>query len=300
MYVAIVGDLHGLVWHGLQLAVRLQQEVGSPLAAVLCTGDLAYFPDPDHLDKATAKHALDDPDELGFLQHFAAPVRAVQEWLDSLDCPPPPLYFVRGNHEDHSALERYAYSRRPVEVDAYGLIRYLPDDVTLSLTGERSETLRAVGLGGIERGNPRKHHPLRMIQEDLATRLLDRSPGSVDVLLTHDVPASVPGLLSPRRPSRIGSEIVALALEHLQPAYHFCGHMHWQFGPWRQGRTQVVLMNILRGSPDQESPSPCSLALLRWNGPQDHDLTTIEAEWFQTWRWRTPARRRALSSPPSP
>ena len=142
MYVAVVGDLHGLVWEALRLAVRLEEEVGERLAGVLCTGDLGYFPEVERLDRGTRKYAREDPDELGFLARFAHPVPEVTAWLGGLDHSPPALYFVRGNHEDHFALERLDGQGCPVALDAYGLIHYLPDGAALKLRGAGGESLR--------------------------------------------------------------------------------------------------------------------------------------------------------------
>ena len=63
----IFGDLHGRVLPAVRLASAWARDHGRPLAGVLQVGDLGYFPDPARLDKATIRHAKDDPLELGVL-----------------------------------------------------------------------------------------------------------------------------------------------------------------------------------------------------------------------------------------
>ena len=61
----IFGDLHGRILPALRLAMRWEREHGSRLDGLLQVGELGYFPDIAPLDKATARHAADDPLELG-------------------------------------------------------------------------------------------------------------------------------------------------------------------------------------------------------------------------------------------
>ncbi len=288
MYIAVVGDLHGLVWEALRLAVRLEVEIGERLAGVLCTGDLGYFPDVNRLDRGTTKYAREDPDELGFLARFVRRVPEVEQWLAGLDREPPPLYFVRGNHEDHFALERLDGKGRPTTLDAYGLIHYLPDGAALTFRGDGREAVRVTGVGGIELCNPRKYHPLRKIQEASAEALLNRAPGSVDVLLTHDAPTGMRDLVgeASRRPGREwGSEIVSLVAEHLRPVYHFFGHWHLDLPAVALGETTACPMNLVRSRRWQPGPLNHSLGLLRWHDARDHEFSYIQEPWLEEWRW---------------
>ena len=61
----IFGDLHGRILPAFRLAMAWEREHGVRLDGLLQVGDLGYFPDPARLDKATARHAADDPLELG-------------------------------------------------------------------------------------------------------------------------------------------------------------------------------------------------------------------------------------------
>ena len=288
MNIAVIGDLHGLVWEALRLGVRLQEEIGVPLAAMLCTGDLGYFPDAARLDPSTRKHAAGNPDELGFLARFAQPTPEVSEWLAGLPIPPPKLYFVRGNHEDHFALEPLHDTRHPTPVDAYQLVHYLPDNAVLELKGGDGEAIKIIGLGGVEVANPRKYHRLRMLQEASVAEILDRGPCSTDVLLTHDAPARLRERLGhdSRRPRReVGSELVDLVADELQPTYHFLGHWHRQLDCWSVGATTFCPLNIVRRRQDQRAPSPHCLGLLRWQGRDSHDFAYVNAPWLAEWRW---------------
>src|SRR5690348_15227505 len=54
------------------------------------------------LDKATLRYAQDDPSEPGFLQHFTMYHPRTAAVLSATTCP---MFFVRGNHEDHAVLD---------------------------------------------------------------------------------------------------------------------------------------------------------------------------------------------------
>jgi hypothetical protein len=217
--------------------------------------------------------------------------------LDGLTRRPPPLYFVRGNHEDHFALAPHMRSQRPVALDAYGLVHLLPDNVPLTLTGADGEALRVIGLGGVEAANPRKYHALRAIDESAAQAMLGRSPSSVDVLVTHDAPAGLSHLCAAARPSRFGSEIVGLVAEHLRPRFHFCGHMHWRLPVASLNGTQTALLNILRRRADDDAPGEQALGLLRWDPSAGRGFGYVESDWYRTWRWRR--LKAAVTSGPS-
>jgi len=284
IHVLVVSDLHGAVWEALRLAVRVQEEhVGGDLAAVLCAGDLGYFPSPEHLDRATRRHAKRDPSELGFHAHFAAGSADMDQWLASLDRPAPRLYFIRGNHEDHRALQDIAGSDGPVAVDAYGLIHYLPDAVELELVGNDDVILRVAGLGGVEALDPARHHPLHGIQEGPVAALLGRRAGTIDVLLTHDVPSDMPGLGSVAGPggeTLPGSGPVAKVRRRLAPRYHFCGHLHRALEPVHIGSSAVLPLNALSDEPWQSFPNPNATALLSWGGPDDHGVEFVTSHWY--------------------
>ena len=61
----VFGDLHGRILPAFRLATVWAREHATPVAGILQVGDLGYFPDISRLDKATLRHAKDDPTELG-------------------------------------------------------------------------------------------------------------------------------------------------------------------------------------------------------------------------------------------
>src|SRR5215212_10759108 len=99
----VFGDLHGRILPAFKLAVAWQREHGTAVAGLLQVGDLGYFPDPQRLDKATLRHARDDPLELGS-QLVAEPSREADEIFFGPESPPEGLWFTAGNHEDFDLL----------------------------------------------------------------------------------------------------------------------------------------------------------------------------------------------------
>src|SRR3954453_22416785 len=99
----IFGDLHGRILPAFRLAAAWEREHGTRLDGLLQVGDLGYFPDPTRLDRATARHAADDPLELG-ASLVAEPNTEADAAFQGEDGPPPPLWFTAGNHEDFDAL----------------------------------------------------------------------------------------------------------------------------------------------------------------------------------------------------
>src|SRR3954468_7492735 len=99
----IFGDLHGRILPAFRLAMAWERGHGVRIDGLLQVGDLGYFPDPSRLDKATARHAADDPLELGACL-VAEPSREADAVLHGEGGTPPPLWFTPGNHEDFDAL----------------------------------------------------------------------------------------------------------------------------------------------------------------------------------------------------
>ncbi|MBC7289033.1 MAG: metallophosphoesterase family protein [Armatimonadetes bacterium] len=297
MYVLVVSDLHGHVWEPFLWALRLEEQLGCRISAILCCGDLGYFPDAARLDGPTLRHAQQDPGELEFTYCFAQRVPEVVEWLDTLDQPPPPMYFVRGNHEDHEVLSSLQSEAAPVAVDAYSLIWFLPDAVPLRLCGEDGAALTVLGLGGVEHLSPRRHHPYAFVQETAIEKLLGLRRGAADVLLTHAVPEevekglTVPGAVRPeqawRYNPRRASGLVSMAVQWLQPAYHFFGHLHFPVGPFEAGATRCVgiaatsqFLATRAGSCDGV------LGLLEWDRQGHGTFHFVADTWLEEWKQR--------------
>jgi len=102
----VFGDLHGRILPAFRLAACWARDFGRPVAAALQVGDLGYFPDPARLDRATVRHARNDPLELGACDVVAPNSLADEVFGDPGG--PPALWFTAGNHEDFGELERLA------------------------------------------------------------------------------------------------------------------------------------------------------------------------------------------------
>lgn len=256
----IFGDLHGRILPAFHLAAAWEREHGLRLDGLLQVGDLGYFPDPARLDKATARHAADDPLELGTCL-VVQPNREADEILRGGDGPPPPLWFTAGNHEDFDALaglERGG-GRRPSSfaVDAYLLVRCIRDGRAETLPGP----LRVGAVWGIgdKAPNTRRRTPER-------GRIRDRSLTALagtafDVLLSHDGPRDAVLAGS-------GSEGLGALIGLARPAFAFFGHYGSRYGRVgaTSGGTQVYHLagfEMWRGGSCAEAGS---VGLLTWDG----------------------------------
>src|SRR5215213_10214336 len=61
----VFGDLHGRILPAFRFASYWANRAGRDVTALLQVGDMGYFPDPARMDKASLRHAKDDPLELG-------------------------------------------------------------------------------------------------------------------------------------------------------------------------------------------------------------------------------------------
>ena len=218
----IFGDLHGRILPAFRLAMAWEREHGLRLDGLLQVGDLGYFPDPSRLDKATARHAADDPLELGACL-VAEPSREADAVLRGEDGPPPTLWFTAGNHEDFDALaarERNGGRRSPsFAVDAYGLVRCIRDGRVETLPGP----LRVGAVWGIDdrAPNARRRTPERGRIKDRSLTALAGS--AFDVLLSHDGPRDAVLAGS-------GSEGLGALIGLARPAFAFFGHYGSRYG----------------------------------------------------------------------
>ena len=210
----VFGDLHGRVLPAFRLASVWSRDFERPVAGILQVGDLGYFPDPSRLDKATLRHALDDPLELG-VQDVASPTELADAVFADPHCPPG-LWFTAGNHEDFDELERLTSSsgRGPdFVVDAYCMVRCVKDGRVAELSGG----LKVAAIWGVDGAgsNRRTNLPGRgYIRPREADELLAES---FDVLLCHDAP------LDAKR-AGYGSEVLASLIHLARPRFVFFGH----------------------------------------------------------------------------
>jgi len=75
--IAIFADVHGRILLCFKLCARWEKETGEKIDLILQCGDLGVFPDPSWLDGATKKHALKDPEEMGYYYYFTDPGKEV-------------------------------------------------------------------------------------------------------------------------------------------------------------------------------------------------------------------------------
>lgn len=276
------GDLHGRILPAFRLATVWAREHATPVDGLLQVGDLGYFPDISRLDKATLRHAQDDPTELGALD-IISPNPLADAVVDDPHSPPA-LWFTAGNHEDFDALVSLAQAcgRQPDFVaDAYGGVRGIRDGHVVSLDGGP----RVGALWGVDGDGPncRKRLPDRAY---LSPRAADRLPSeSFDVLLTHDAP------LDARRVG-YGSQIISTAIQLARPRFAFFGHYSGEGSRIEgdYGETEVYhLGGFQLGGRDGHAEFG-SVGALIWEDDAG-EFTFLDPDWLRTftrpnWKWR--------------
>ncbi|MBN9121587.1 MAG: hypothetical protein J0I06_20970 [Planctomycetes bacterium] len=212
----VFGDLHGRILPAFRFASYWTRRTGRAVTGLLQVGDMGYFPDVSRMDKASIRHAKDDPLELGALDVATRTDLADRVFDDDPFCPPG-LWFTAGNHEDFDELERFARAsgrdQHDFAVDAYCRVRGIKDgEVHLFDCG-----LKAAAVWGVDGGGPnaRQNLPPRgYIHERAVDRL---TTGTFDVLLMHDAPAGA-------KRDGCGSELLLTLIELAQPRFAFFGH----------------------------------------------------------------------------
>jgi hypothetical protein len=279
----VFGDLHGRILPAFRLATCWSREFGQPLDGLLQVGDLGYFPDPSRLDRATLRHAQDDPLELG-----AADIVTPNELADSVfDDPdsPPGLWFTAGNHEDFEELERLAQAsghQPDFVVDAYCKVRGIKDGAVAPVSGCRVGAVWGVDQEG---RNARRRLPDRgFIQPRAVDRLLAAAP--FDVLLTHDAPLGA-------KWDNYGSKLLADLITLAQPRFAFFGHYSGDGAEVEKdyGPTRVFHMAgfELRESKNRHAETG-SVGVLTWNATEP-EFEYLSPDWLKTftrgnWKWR--------------
>ncbi len=278
----IFGDLHGRVLPAFRLALRWERAHEIRLDGLLQVGDLGYFPDTGRLDRATARHAADDPLELG-TSLVVEPNREADELFHGSDGPPPSLWFTAGNHEDFDTLAEREVGggcrSSSFAVDAYGFVRCIRDGRVETLPGP----LRVEAVWGIDdrAPNARRRTPER-------GRIRDRSLSTLagtafDVLISHDGPRDAVLTGS-------GSDGLGVLIGLARPAFAFFGHYGSRFGrvAVTTGSTQIYQMagfEMRRGGASAEEGS---VGLLTWeNGAGTFEY--LDAAWlrgFTRYNWR--------------
>jgi hypothetical protein len=278
----VFGDLYGRVLPAFRLASAWAREHGTRLAGLLQVGDLGYFPDSSRLDKATKRHADDDPLELG-VQQVTGCTKEADAVFAEPDVPEA-LWFTAGNHEDFDALAALEPGGRGPStfcVDAYSRLLCIRDGHIAHL----ADGLRVGALWGIDDQAPnarRKTPPRGRIRERSAFSL---AHSAFDVLLAHESPRDAMFADS-------GSDAISLIVAEAQPAFAFFGHYRGTGGQVAGdfGRTQVFHLSGLEFRGRGRCAEEGSVGVLRWSG-RGGDFAYVDPEWLRTvtrdnWRHR--------------
>lgn len=270
MQIAIFADVHGHLLARFDQCALWQQHTGQTLDLILVAGDLAIFPDPARLDRATRRHSERNPAVLGFSREFLTPHPEVAERLARTSCP---LIFVRGNHEDHAWLD--ALEKRSAQpmfsVDAYQRMYYLKSGVPYTFTCG-AETISLLGIGRI--GRPANSHRSKphYIQSYEQERLARLGEHTIDLLLTHDAARDQ---LIPDS----GSEVINRILVSHAPRYHFFGHYGGESWCHLHANGQTMSCKLADFSEalqsDENSANAGSMALLHWHNRDSHSLDLL-------------------------
>jgi hypothetical protein len=268
-----------------KLCARWQRETGETIDLILQAGDLGAYPETSQLDRATIKHAQKDPTELGFSNDFATYRDDVAAILAQTKCP---MWFVRGNHEDHEWLDsvEQQHDESIFPVDVYKRIFCMKTGLPTTFKAN-GETITVMGIGRIAPlpGEQKVSQP-KYIQPYELERIYNLDNPQIDILLTHDTALDFLTV-------NFGMEEIRLVLDAFTPAYHFHGHTEQ---PYYQkadtnSKTTIIKLSDLHWN-DSTAHSPLQsggMGILRWTNSREHRFEVIEADWFndytaQFWR----------------
>lgn len=232
MRIAIAGDVHGHLHLLYAILGRWQRETGRPIDLVLQVGDLGTFGAGSVPDRATARRAEVDPEELGFRDFESDPPATL---LD----PRPLLAFIPGNHEDFTLLER----REAAAPHSDAVYPVTEDGRIVALRSGRiwraelgAGTVTVAGVSGVS-GRPAKQgrHPRIHLDDREALGVAEAGAGAADIVISHERPSSARGRF---RHDLGGSEALQLMLEAVQPRLACFGHYD-EPGEWWVGVTPV-------------------------------------------------------------
>jgi hypothetical protein len=299
----VFGDLHGRVLPAFRFASYWARRAKRPVAGLLQVGDLGYFPNRAAMDRATVRHAKDDPLELGTLDIVSTNPLARAAFEDDPHAPPG-LWFTAGNHEDFKELERLALSsgKQPdFAVDAYckvrgikdGHVKVLPERSTWviepppELAAQPADAvpeLRVGAVWGVDGDGPngRKNLPPRGYIDH---RAVDRLAWEeFDVLLSHDAPNDAKRV-------GYGSEALRALIGVAKPRFAFFGHYGGD-GSWLEGEpgeTQVYHLAGFELRTRDGHPETGSVGVLEHTGTDwefnfigDDDLKPFSRH---NWKW---------------
>jgi len=219
MKILVAGDIHGRVEQLDKMASAIKPDV------VIQVGDMGFFSDRASMDRPARRHVEKQPEEGEIFTYIGK--------AKSFPCP---LYFVRGNHEDFSLLEKF-------------------EDLELANMFYMRSGIHSVGnfsvaaIGGIYfRGdNPKKAGLPKFTTEDEVDFMFQGL--EADILITHDAPDEA-GMFRGGLPG--GSPYVSLAIEALRPCFAFHGHYASSAEPYRIGDTTVFPMTAMPNEADEK------------------------------------------------
>lgn len=198
--VLIAGDTHGnSAW--VERLARTASDQGCPI--VIQVGDFGYF--PNH------------PEGLRFLT--AVETACARHGVE--------LWFIDGNHDDHSALAELRENETPVALTDY--VTYIPRGARISLGGSKFGFLGgAFSVDWRDRTHGIDWWPNEMTDHSDVERLGDEP---LDVLVAHEAPAGLDlaaGQLPAEDQIRTDQvrSLIATAVEATQPRIVLHGHWH--------------------------------------------------------------------------
>lgn len=279
----VFGDLHGRILPAFRFASWWSARNGCDLAGLLQVGDMGFYTDVSHFDRATIKHAKDDPLELGSLDVVTRTPIADRVFEDDPYCTFD-LWFTAGNHEDFDELERFAQAagrdRADFVVDAYCRVRGIKDGHVHAFPCG----LRAAAVWGVDGGGPnaRQNLPPRGY---IAEKAIDRlTLETFDVLLMHDAPKDAKRI-------GYGSENLRHLIELARPRFAFFGHYSGAGSRIERnfGHTEVYHLAGFELRTRDGHPEPGSVGVLHWNGA-DSTFSFLDGDELKpftrhNWRW---------------
>lgn len=232
--VLVVGDIHGETWH---LTRALKKAAELEVDAVVQVGDFWL-------------------DDQGWDRHGATEARFMWAAHDSRI----PIIVVDGNHEAWPALARYQQTPEAQAAVASRRPLHLGGSLWWAWRGSvwQWSTTRFGALGGAvspdreDRDVRRWRWPEEATTQDDLDRLISNVQadhgGRLDVLITHDSPAQVQGLISSldwapqevRRDCDDVRRLLAEAVDRTQPRLLIHGHWHQSNRERIAGGTEVV------------------------------------------------------------
>lgn len=279
MNIILFSDLHGRILLAFKLVQRFQKERGIAVDLILQCGDMGIFPDLHKLDKATIRHAQNNPSELGFHHHFTQYNPSVEAVLAESAYE---MVCVRGNHEDHDFLDQLEQqsSQNRFFVDYYQRISMCKTGALQNFSFGNS-SLNCLGIGRI--GSQKDSNDSTFIQEyeKAVLRKAIKDKTAIDILITHD---GAKDFVT----QGYGMQEIRDVLHAKKPALHFYGHTGKPFCNVLDdnGITRSIKIAELEFNQSQVLPYGC-LLFLQWNTPDDYQLEVIDEPWINEYQANT-------------